>query len=145
MDRASSDRDRVKTAKQHAGPGATGGRGPRVYANARFVSEEDARMEYLSDAEIAQLVSVALEDALAALGEADPANCIRLRAYDARAGIREILSALPREKSRDPKVLWDYRRAIMFQNLTVDLSLSLVASIRRYSKVYKREIPLRTA
>lgn len=143
MGRESADREHLRTFRRHADGPLPDGEQVHVYANARSVTQPTPR-EYISDAEIAQLVSVALEDAIAALSEPDPENCIRLRAYDARVGIREMLSALPLEKSRDPNVLREYRRAIMFQNMTVDLALSLAASIRRYSKVYEREIPLRT-
>lgn len=97
--------------------------------------------QYVSDPEIAQLVSVALEDALAALGQSNPETCLRLRAYEARAGIREILLALPKGKARDEKVLKEYRKAMVFQNLALELSLNLVDSIRRYARVYEREIP----
>lgn len=97
--------------------------------------------QYVSDSELAQLVSVALEDALAALGQSNPETCLRLRAYEARAGIREILLALPKGKARDEKVLREYRRALVFQNLALELSLNLVDSIRRYARIYEREIP----
>ena len=103
------------------------------------------RTQYVSDSEIAQLVSVALEDALLALGQTDPEKCLRLRAYEARAGIREMLSALPHARARDPKVLKEYRRAMVLQNLGLELALNLVGSIRRYARIYEREIPARLA
>lgn len=97
-------------------------------------------VQFVTDAEIAQMVSVALDDAITALGEPNPEEFIQLRAYEARAAIREMRSALPRGKSRDPKVVEEYRRALVFQNLTLDLALNLIASIRRYARVYEREI-----
>jgi hypothetical protein len=97
--------------------------------------------QYVTDAEIAQLVSVALEDALVALGQPNPETCLRLRAYEARAGIRDILAALPRAKARDENVLKEYRKAMVFQNLALELSLNLVDSITRYARIYEREIP----
>ena len=103
------------------------------------------RAQYVSDAEIAQLVSVALEDALVALGGNDPETCLRLRAYEARAGIREMLSSLPRARARDPKVLKEYRKAMVLQNLGLEMALNLVDSIRRYARIYEREIPARLA
>lgn len=107
-------------------------------------SEGPRQSQYLADAEIAQLVSIALEDAIAALSEPNPESCIRMRAYEARAGIREMLSAAPRGRLRAPEVLEEYRRPMTFQNLVQDLALDLVGSIRRYAKVYEREIPPRT-
>ncbi len=101
--------------------------------------------QYVSDSEIAQLVSVALEDALAALGQSNPETCLRLRAYEARAAIREVLSALPKAKARDEKVLKEYRKAMVFQNLALELALNLVDSIRRYARIYEREIPAEIA
>ena len=103
------------------------------------------RAHYVSDSEIAQLVSVALEDALVALGQTDPETCLRLRAYEARAGIREMLSALPQPQARDAKVLTEYRKAMVLQNLGLELALNLVDTIRRYARIYEREIPARLA
>ena len=103
------------------------------------------RTQYVSDTEIAQLVSVALEDALVALGQTDPETCLRIRAYEARAGIREMLSALPKAQARDAKVLKEYRKAMVLQNLGLELALNLVDSIRRYARIYEREIPARLA
>ena len=103
------------------------------------------RQHYVSDTEIAQLVSVALEDALVALGQTDPETCLRLRAYEARAGIREMLSALPRAQAKDAKVLKEYRKAMVLQNLGLELALNLVDTIRRYARIYEREIPARLA
>lgn len=104
-------------------------------------SGEMPPVQYISDAEIVQLVCVAIDDALAALNAPDPENCLRLRAYDARAAIREWFPSASRGIRGDRRAVQDYRRAMMLQNLSLDLALNLVASVRRHAKVYEREIP----
>ena len=143
MQRERINQERPRTYEPRGCRRAPAGDGILVFPTA--CSSGAPRPQYLSDAEIAQLVSVALEDALSALSEPNPESCIRMRAYEARAGIRETLSAAPRGRCRDPNVLEKYRRALMFQNLVQDLAVDLVGSIRRYAKVYEREIPPRTA
>ena len=145
MTREGINRERLRTSEQKPCRRAPDGESILVFPTARSSAGTHQSAQYLSDAEIAQLVSIALQDAIAALSEPNPESCILLRANEARVGIREALSAVPRGRGREPKVLEEYRRAMMFQNLVQDLALDLVGSIRRYAKVYEREIPPRSA
>lgn len=146
MDRASTTGHRAKERVHASAARVADDDGVIVFPSPRAPDPFAGRpTQYVSDSEIAQLVSVALEDALAALGQSNPETCLRLRAYEARAGIREILLALPKGKARDEKVLKEYRKALVFQNLALELSLNLVDSIRRYARIYEREIPAKIA
>lgn len=112
------------------------------FPSLRSSAERTGRPEqFVSDAEVAQLVSVALENAMAALGDRDPETFLRLRACEARAGIRETLSTTGWESMSDKAVVREYRRAVVFQNLALDLALKLVSSIRHYARVSEREMP----
>jgi hypothetical protein len=102
----------------------------------------------VSDPEIALLVSHALESALMALGEANPLTAlgeenpeafIHLRAYDVRREMRKAFEALPQAQATDPRVVKEYRRSITFQDVTLDLALSIARAIERYAKVLDQE------
>ncbi len=97
-------------------------------------------LDKVSDAEIAQLVSVALEGALLAFGEGNPEQALRLRACEGRAAMREALSSLPRVQATDPTVRTEYRNAVAFQKVTLELALEIVNAIKRYATVYDRDI-----
>lgn len=74
------------------------------------------------------------------LGEASPETSLRLRACKARQDMRAAFESLPRVQTTDPTVVEEYRKAIVFQNLTLDLALKLVDTIRRYARLYELEI-----
>ena len=94
-----------------------------------------------TDAEIAQLVSCALENALMALGAADRDTFINLRAYEMRMGMREVFESLPQSEATDPTVARDYRRSIVFQNVALDLAINIADAIERYAKARDQEAP----
>ena len=95
----------------------------------------------LSEAEIGQLVSVALEDALIALGQDDPEASLRLRARSARAEMHESFASLPFAQRSDPTVVSEYRKALVFRALTLELALKLVSVIERYADACAEESP----
>jgi hypothetical protein len=108
----------------------------------RPLSDEqaDRPKRTVSDAEIGQLVSAALDDAIAALGDRDPETFLHLRACEAREAVPEMLSRLRRKRKSAEAVAKEYRKAIAFQNIELDLALMLVSSIRRYARVCQGEI-----
>jgi hypothetical protein len=95
----------------------------------------------VSDAEIARLVSAALDDAIAALGNRDPDTFLHLRACEARDAVRGVLPTLRRKRTSAEAVAREYRKAIAVQSIELDLALMLVNSIRRYARVCQCEIP----
>jgi hypothetical protein len=81
-----------------------------------------------------------LEGALVAFGEGNPEQALRLRACEGRAAMREALSSLPRVQATDPTVRTEYRKAVAFQKVTLELALEIVNAIKRYATVYDRDI-----
>lgn len=98
-------------------------------------------VDRVSDAEIGQLVSVALEDALIALGNDDPEEFLRLRARQARAGMHESFASLPYAQRTDATIVSEYRKAIGFRNVACELALSLVSAVKGYAEACGREAP----
>lgn len=98
-------------------------------------------LAHLSDAEVGQFVSVALEDALIALGQDDPEESLRLRARCARADMHETFASLPFAQRSDPTVVSEYRKALVFRALTLELALKLVSTIDRYADACAEENP----
>ena len=98
----------------------------------------------VSHVEIGQLVSAALNDAIAALGDRDPETFLHLRVCEAREAVREVLPTLRRKRASAEAVAREYRKAIAFQNIELDLALMLVSRIRRYARVSQCEIPVRS-
>lgn len=90
-------------------------------------------IDRVSDAEIGQLVSAALEDALIALGKHDPEEFLRLRARQARGEMHETFASLPYAQRSDPTIVSEYGKAIMFRNLALDLALEMVGVISRFA------------
>ena len=82
----------------------------------------------------------ALKDAIAALGSRAPETLLHLRACEARDAVREMLPTL-RRKRTSAEAVAEYRKAIAFQNIELDLALMLVSSIRRYARVSQCEMP----
>ena len=103
----------------------------------------DRPKKSVSDAEIGQLISAALNDALAALGDRDPETFLRLRACEAREAVRKMPPTLRRKRTNPEAVAREYRKAIAFQNIELDLALTLVSSIQRYVRVSQPETPCR--
>jgi hypothetical protein len=103
--------------------------------------QADRTKRTVSDAEIGQLISTALDDALAALGNRNPETFLRLRACEAREAIREMLPTLRRERTNTEASVREYWKTIAFQNIELDLALALVSCIQRYAQVSQREIP----
>ena len=103
--------------------------------------QADRPKRTVSDAEIGQFVSAALDDAIAALGDRDPETFLHLRACEARDAVREMLPTLRRKLTSAEAVAREYRKAIAFQNIELDLALMLVISIRRYARVSQCEMP----
>ncbi len=95
----------------------------------------------VSDAEIGQLVSAAFNDAIAALGDRDTETFLHLRTCEAREAVREVLPTLRRKRTSAEAVAREYRKAIAFQNIELDLALMLVSSMRRYARISQCEIP----
>jgi hypothetical protein len=93
----------------------------------------------VSDVEIAQLVSHALESARMALDHMNPETFIRLRAVDMRMGMRKVFESLPQDQAADPAVVKEYRRGIAFQNIALNLSLDIANSIKRYARARDQE------
>lgn len=102
-------------------------------------------VDHVSNAEIAQLVASALEGALVALGEQDPELALRIQAAEDQTAMRRVLHSLPRVQASDLMVLTEYRKAIVFQNLRLDLALEMVAAIRRYATACTSEVLAETA
>ena len=88
----------------------------------------------VSDSEVAQFVIFALERALAAIGEEDPETSLRLSACEARRGMRTLFASIAARRRADAELQHDYREAVLFQNLTLDLALEIVGAVRRYGK-----------
>ena len=140
MGQKRGDQEYLKAAGQSPGTRIPDEKRILVYPTETYAAAEPRRSRHcISDAEIAQLVSVALEDAIAALNEPVPEIYIHLRACEARAGIRETLAAFPGGQSKDANTLMEYRRAVMFQNVALELALNMIAAIRRYSTMNKRK------
>ena len=74
-----------------------------------------------------------------ALGAADRETFINLRAYEIRMGMREVFESLPQSEATDPKVVSDYRRSIVLQNVTLDLAINIADAIERYAKARDQE------
>lgn len=98
-------------------------------------------VEQVSDAEIGQLVSVALEDALIALGKDDPEEFLRLRARQARAEMHETFASLPCAQRTNATIVSEYRKAIVFRNLAFELALKLADMVGRYAEACEWEAP----
>lgn len=107
-------------------------RGRTAHASEHAPSKQ-GRIDGVSDSEIAQLVIIALERALGVLGDMDPETSLRLTACEARRGMRALFASIPRER-RGLGVQRDYHEAVVFQNLSLNLSLSIVAAVRGYAK-----------
>ena len=86
-------------------------------------------------AEVAQLVSLALSDALTALDKRSPEAFLEIRAYERRAASHEALNSLPRPQAQDPTVLAEYRKQIVLEDLALDLGLEFIDVFRRYVKL----------
>ena len=93
----------------------------------------------VSDAEIAQFVSHALESARMAFDHMKPETFIRLRAVELRMGMRKAFESLPQDQATDPAIVKEYRRGIAFQNIALDLALDIANSIKRYAKARDQE------
>lgn len=87
----------------------------------------------MTDAEVEQLVSVALEGAVSALGDPNPAAFLDLLASEGRAAMHEALASLPTVQATDPTVQEEYQQAIIFQEIARSLALEMVNAFRRYS------------
>ena len=96
--------------------------------------------ERISDADVAHLVSVALDHALGALERASPETALASRAEEARSGLHEQFSSLPLVQRTDPTVLAEYRKAVVFQESTRDLALAMINAIERYAAASGRKI-----
>ena len=99
----------------------------------------------VSDAEIGQLVSAALTDAIAALGDRDPETFLSLRVCEARGALRETLPTLRRKRASAGAVAREYRKATAFRNTELELALMLVSSTWRYARRSQCEIRHRPA
>jgi hypothetical protein len=88
----------------------------------------------VSDAEIAQLLFVALDGALQAFGSRDPQTFLQLHAYHGRAKMREVLTKLPLAQATDQTVRQQYRKAILFQKITHELGMEIMGALARYAK-----------
>lgn len=97
-------------------------------------------VDRVSDAEIARLISLALEDALVALAQYSPESFLHLRACERRRARRESLSSLPRIQAQDPTIRAEYWKEIVFENLAFDLGLGIVGAIRRYAGACGRQV-----
>lgn len=128
--------DALAAGRANSGPGAFNGadRGPIFSSSARKQRRGDA-LDQLSHAEIAQLVSVALEDALIALGKDEPEAFLRLRSRQARAEMHESFLSLPRPQKSDPSVVSEYHKGIVFQNFSCELALDLAGALERYARL----------
>lgn len=54
--------------------------------------------------------------------------------------MREAFVSLPRARATDPTGISEYQRAVVFQTLTLNLSLKMVDTIRRYARLYDLQI-----
>ena len=128
-------------------------RNDRTYLNLSTPGQEDRTADMLdklfdpsraasrvSEAEIAHLVSMALNDALRALGRRDPEWALECRAEEAQSGLHEQFQSLPPVQRADPTVLAEYRKAVAFQEATRELALQMVNAIQRYAAVSEREM-----
>lgn len=88
-----------------------------------------------------QLISAALEDAVAALADRDPETFLQLRAWKVREPILEELATRRSDQHNVGTVVRECRRAISFQNIELDLALELVNSFRRYIQLSSSESP----
>lgn len=83
---------------------------------------------FVSEAEVARLVSAALNDALTALKNRDPETFLHLRACDTREAMREMTPVVKRERA----------------DIGLDLALEIVNSIRRYDRLSRWRTPERS-
>lgn len=97
-------------------------------------------IEDIPNIEIAYLISAALKDALIALGKPQPDSWLQLQACERRSRLRERFARLPRFRASDEVVLLKYRKAIVFQNASLELALNLTGCIRRYSKLTRSKV-----
>lgn len=128
--------DALAAGRRNSGPGAFNGadRGPLSRTSARKRQRGDA-LDQLPDAEIAQLVSAALEDALLALGEDEPGAFLRLRSQQARAEMHESFVSLPWAQKSHPSVVVEYHKGIVFRNFSCELALELAGALERYARL----------
>lgn len=126
----------LATGRDNSGPGAFSGadRAPFSPSSAGKRRRGDA-LDQLPDAEIAQLVSVALEDALIALGKDEPEAFLRLRSRQARAEMHESFVSLPRAQKSDPSIVSEYHKGIVFQNFSCELAIELASTLERYARL----------
>ena len=94
----------------------------------------------IPDTEIVHFVSVALNDALRALADANAERTLESRAEEAQSGLHEKFRSLPSVQRTDPTVLAEYRKALVFEDLSRDLALKMVTAIRSYAAL-QRELP----
>lgn len=93
----------------------------------------------VSAAQVAELVLVALEDALTALDRPDPEAWLQLHACEAHDGMRTTLSVLPRFLACDETVQREFRKAMMARKFSLELALSIADTVVRFAKVCERE------
>ncbi len=128
--------DALAAGRDNSGPGTFNGadRAPFSRFSVRRRQRSDA-LDQLPDAEIAQLVSVALDDALIALGKDEPEAFLRLRSRQARAEMHESFVSLPRPQKSNPSVVSEYHKGIVFQNFSCELALALASTLERYARL----------
>jgi hypothetical protein len=91
-------------------------------------------LDGLSHAEIAGLISSALEGAMVAFNERDPGECLQTRAMQGREAMCEMLASLPDGQATDPGLQTEYRRAIVFHDVSHGLAQDMVDAISRYAR-----------
>lgn len=128
--------DALAAVRRKSGLGAFNGadRTPFSPFSARRRRPGDA-LDQLPDAEIAQLVSLALEDALIALGKDEPEAFLRRRSRQARAEMHESFVSLPRPQKSNPRVVSEYHKGIVFQNFSCELAIELASTLERYARL----------
>ena len=95
----------------------------------------------ITDTEIAQLVSVALEGALCVLEEPNPTDALESRALEGRAAMREALASLPGVQASDPTVQEEYEKAIIFQEISRRLAVAMVDAFESYASAICADDP----
>jgi hypothetical protein len=95
----------------------------------------------VSDPEIAQLVSTALESAMLALGERNPEQFLASRADAARSAVEEALAALTDPQAADIPAQVQYRKAAAAPDVVCRLAGEMVLAINRYARALDAEAP----
>jgi hypothetical protein len=93
----------------------------------------------VSDPEIAQLVSAALESAMLAFRERNPEQFLHSRAAEARVAVEEALASVADLQAADPLAQVQYRKAAVLPDVVCRLAREMVYAISCYAGALDEE------